>query len=173
MRADVFLGEPAARGLFMPDTMQRRTWRSGMGRTRYGVTDEVKDTAADFYRAVSNKNLKAIDGIWAHERYAAVAGRSGAIRQGWENVRGYWEERFKQLGDTRVDAKLRSSLCHAVGDVAWLSGTEIRIVSHGEEKRQEELRMTAVLERKGTRWQIVSYHASEPGLSAADRVAKP
>lgn len=144
-----------------------------MGRTRYGVTDEVKDTAADFYRAVSNKNLKAIDGIWAHERYAAVAGRSGAIRQGWESVRGYWEERFKQLGDTRVDAKLRSSLCHAVGDVAWLSGTEIRIVSRGEEKRQEELRMTAVLERKGTRWQIVSYHASEPGLSAADRVAKP
>jgi hypothetical protein len=44
-------------------------------------------------------------------------------------------------------------------------------VTHGDDKRVEELRMTAVLERKGTRWQIVSYHASEPGLSAADRVA--
>lgn len=140
-----------------------------MGRTRYGVNDEVKDTATDFYRAVSNKNLKAIEAIWAHERYAAVAGRSGTIRQGWPNVRGYWQERFEQLGDVRVDAKLRNSMCHAVGDVAWLSGTEIRTVTYGDEKRHEELRMTAVLERKGTRWQIVSYHASEPGLRSADR----
>jgi ketosteroid isomerase-like protein len=144
-----------------------------MERARYGVNDEVKDTATDFYRAVSNKNLKAIDGIWAHERYAAVAGRSGTIRQGWDNVRGYWEERFQQLGDVRVDAKLRSSLCHAVGDVAWLSGTEIRTVTHGDEKRQEKLRMTAVLERKGARWQIVSYHASEPGVRSDHHVPTP
>lgn len=144
-----------------------------MGRTRYGVNDEVKDTAADFYRAVSNKNLKAIDSIWAHERYAAVAGRSGTIRQGWNNVRGYWEQRFKQLGDVRVDARLRSSMCHAVGDVAWLSGTEIRTVTDGDEKRHEELRMTAVLERKGTGWQIVSYHASEPGSPTHDGASAP
>jgi ketosteroid isomerase-like protein len=144
-----------------------------MGRTRYGVNDEVKETAADFYRAVSNKNLKAIDGIWAHERYSAVAGRSGVIRQGWDNVRGYWEERFRQLGDVRVDAKLRGSICHAVGDVAWLSGTEIRTVTRGDEKRHEELRMTAVLERKGAGWQIVLYHASEPGLRSSDRELAP
>jgi ketosteroid isomerase-like protein len=142
-----------------------------MGRARYGVQDEVKDTAADFYRAVSNKNLKAIDAIWAHEPYASVAGRSGEIRQGWPQVRGYWEQRFRQLGDVRVDARLRNSICHAVGDVAWLSGTEIRTVTDGDAKRNEELRMTAVLERRGTRWQIVSYHASEPAQRSERVVA--
>lgn len=138
-----------------------------MERARYGVRDEVRETAESFYRAVSNKNLRAIDTIWAHERYASVAGRSGQIRQGWPAVRGYWEQRFQQLGDTKVVARLRNSICHAVGDVAWLSGTEIRRVIHGEQVREEQLRMTCVLERKGSHWQIVSYHASEPAQSAS------
>jgi ketosteroid isomerase-like protein len=138
-----------------------------MGRTRYGVRDEVRDTAEAFYRAVSNKNLKAIDACWAHEAYVSVAGRSGHIRQGWPHVRGYWEERFRQLGDVKVTARLHHSLCHAIGDVAWLSGTEIRTVTHGEDVRREELRMTAVLERKSTDWKIVSYHASEGAAARA------
>ncbi|HEX6506179.1 MAG TPA: nuclear transport factor 2 family protein [Chloroflexota bacterium] len=142
-----------------------------MGRSRYGVQDEVKDTATKFYRAVSNKNLKAIDSIWAHEPYASVAGRSGEIRQGWNQVRAYWEQRFRQLGSVRVDAKLRNSMCHAVGDVAWLSGTEIRIITDGDSRRQEELRMTVVLERRGSGWQIVSYHASEPALRSERAVS--
>jgi ketosteroid isomerase-like protein len=138
-----------------------------MATARYSVRDEIKDTTDEFYRAVSNKNLKAIDALWAHEVYSTVAGRSGSIRVGWEAVRGYWELRFRQLGDTTVKARLRSPVCHAVGDVAWLSATEIRVVAHGEESRQEELRMTAVLQRRGTLWQIVSYHASEPAKAAS------
>jgi ketosteroid isomerase-like protein len=138
-----------------------------MERSRYGVRDEIRDTAEGFYRAVTNKNLRAIDAIWAHEPYAAVAGRSGHIRQGWPQVLGYWEQRFQQLGDIRVVAKLRNWNCHAVGDVAWLSGTELRTVTDGDEVHHEELRMTCVLERKGSRWQIVSYHASEGADSRA------
>jgi hypothetical protein len=80
-------------------------------------------------------------------------------------VRGYWETRFGELGDVRVVARLKNAVCHAVGDVAWLSGTEIRTITEGDQTRHEELRMTAVLERRGTGWQIVSYHASEPATS--------
>jgi ketosteroid isomerase-like protein len=133
-----------------------------MDRARYGVRDEIRETAEKFYRAISNKNLKAVESIWAHEAYAAVAGRSGQIRLGWPAVQSYWDLRFRQLGDTHVQARLRNSVCHAVGDVGWLSGTEIRTVTTGDEKRHEELRMTCVLERRGSGWQIVSYHASEP-----------
>ncbi len=136
-----------------------------MERARYGVRDEVTDTVEAFYRAVSNKNMKGIDAVWAHVPYASVAGRSGRIRQGWLQVRGYWDQRFHQLGDVKVTARLRNSVCHAVGDVAWLSGTEIRRVTHGDDVRQEELRMTVVLERQNNDWQIVSYHASEPAAS--------
>jgi ketosteroid isomerase-like protein len=56
--------------------------------------------------------------------------------------------------------------CHAVGDVAWISGTELRTVSSGAAERQEQLRMTCVLERQGTGWHIVSYHVSEPAEPA-------
>jgi hypothetical protein len=48
--------------------------------------------------------------------------------------------------------------------VAWVSGTEIRTITDGEDTRQERLRMTAVLERRNTNWVIVSYHASEAAI---------
>jgi ketosteroid isomerase-like protein len=140
-----------------------------MGRQRYGVRDEVKDTAERFYRALSNKNLKAVDAIWAHVPYAAVAGRSGTLRQGWEQVRRYWEERFQQLGDTRVSVRLTHLVCHAVGDVAWLSGTEIRTIVEGDQVRREDLRVTCVLQRREDEWQIVSYHASLPASGASEK----
>src|SRR5579859_7572997 len=127
-----------------------------MGRARYSVPDEVKETVETFYRAVTNKNMKGMDTVWEQVPYAAVAGRSGQIRQGWTQVRGYWQQRFEQLGDTKVSARLRNMVCHAVGDVAWVSGTEVRTVTRDGQSRQENLRMTAVLERKGTGWQIVS-----------------
>lgn len=133
-----------------------------MNRSRYGVHDEIKDAAEALYRAISAKNLKAVDDLWAHVPYAAVAGRGGSIGQGWDQVHGYWERRFRELGDTTVTARLRNAVSHAVGDVAWLSGTEFRTIRHGDDTRIEELRMTAVMERKGSRWQLVSYHASEP-----------
>jgi ketosteroid isomerase-like protein len=142
-----------------------------MGRTRYGVRDEIKDTAETFYRAVTAKNLKAIESIWAQVPYAAVAGRSGQIRQGWPAVRGYWEERFGQLGAIKVVARLTDIVVHAVGDVAWVSGTELRTVSVDDDVRHERLRMTCVLERKGAQWQIVSYHASE-GAARKEEAAR-
>jgi ketosteroid isomerase-like protein len=138
-----------------------------MGRARYGVHDEIKDTVESFYRAISNKNLRAIDDTWAQVPYASVAGRSGQLRQGWPAIRGYWELRFQQLGGIRVTVKLKGPVVHAVGDVAWVSGTEIRTVTEGESVRREELRMTAVFERRGTHWQIVSYHASEPAVNTS------
>src|SRR5436305_4171458 len=113
-----------------------------MPTTRYGVHDEIKHTAETFYKAVTNKNMRAIDSIWAHMPYAAVAGRSSHLRQGWPAVRGYWEERFRDLGEIKVVAKLQRPVVHAVGDVAWLSGTECRTITDGDAVRREDLRMT-------------------------------
>jgi ketosteroid isomerase-like protein len=142
-----------------------------MGRQRYGVRDEIRDTAEQFYRALSNKNMPAIDDIWVHSPYAAVAGRSGELRQGWDQVRQYWETRFQQLGDVRVSVRLTNLVCHAVRDVGWLSGKEIRTISDGDQIRREELRVTCVLERQESRWQIVSYHASLPASTNTEKPA--
>lgn len=133
-----------------------------MGRSRYGVREEIKGTADAFYRALTNKNLKAVENEWAHVPYAAVAGRSGELEQGWDHVRRYWEHRFRQTANTTIKVKLINMVCHAVGDVAWLSGVELRTISDSEGTRDERLRVTCVLERQGTGWQIVSYHASLP-----------
>lgn len=138
-----------------------------MGRPRYGIREEVKDTAEAFYRALSNKNLRAVESVWAQVPYASVAGRSGELRQGWDAVRGYWEQRFRLLGDTSVKVKLTSMVCHAVGDIAWFSGIEVRTVTTPDQSWQERLRVTCVLERKGTSWQIVQYHASIPSQQPA------
>jgi ketosteroid isomerase-like protein len=138
-----------------------------MGRARYGVREEIKDTAESFYRALSNKNLKAIDAIWAHEPYATVAGVNGQLHQGWSQVYGYWERRFQQLADTRIVVKLTGVMCHAVGDVGWLAGTERRTIARGDDTWHETRQVTAILERRGTSWQMVSYHVSAPAEEMA------
>lgn len=133
-----------------------------MGRPRYGVRDEVKDSIDLFYRALSNKSLKGMEQAWVHAPYAVVAGPHGEIQQGWEEVSAFFAHRFDQLADVKIVAKLSNMVCHVVGDVAWLSGKERRILTQGEEQEMEELRVTCVLQRLGTNWQLVSYHASLP-----------
>jgi ketosteroid isomerase-like protein len=135
-----------------------------MGRARYGVPDEIKETIESFYRAVTKKNLKGVGEQWAHESYAAVAGRSSELQHGWPAVEAYWKRRFTELGPITVKATLTRPVVRAVGDVAWVSGTEIRTITDGDATRQEHLRMTAVLERCNTNWVIVSYHASEAAI---------
>jgi ketosteroid isomerase-like protein len=137
-----------------------------MGRARYGVPDEIKDTMESFYRAVTKKSLKGVGDQWAHEPYAAVAGRSSELQHGWPAVEAYWRRRFTELGPITVKARLTRPVVRAVGDVAWVSGTEIRTITEGDEQRQEHLRMTAVLERRNTNWVIVSYHASEAAIQS-------
>lgn len=133
-----------------------------MDRARYSVREEVKDTIEAFYRALSSRNLKALSNLWAHEPYAAVAGRTGDLQQGWEQVYRYWEQRFRRLDGSQMGVRLLRMSCHAVGDVAWVTGMERRTVTEGDQSTQEDLRMTAVLERKGTGWEIVLYHVSMP-----------
>jgi ketosteroid isomerase-like protein len=131
-----------------------------MGRARYSVREEIRDTAESFYRAITNRNLKALDALWAHTSYTTVAGASGTIHHGWDHVRLFWDLRFQQLGGAKVSVKLVNAVCHAVGDVGWVSGTERRTVKLDDEPLVEDLRMTCVLERTSNGWQIVSYHVS-------------
>lgn len=138
-----------------------------MERAHYGVREEIKDTADAFYRALSNKNLKAVEQVWAHVPYAAVAGRSGELRQGWEGVRTYWAQRFQRNSDVTVKVKLAQMVCHAVGDVGWLSGTEVRTITGPDGQTVQRLRVTLVLERQDVSWQIVSYHVSLPSAEEA------
>lgn len=133
-----------------------------MGRARYGVREEIKDTAERFYRGLSNKSLKTIDSVWGHESYSTVVGPYGTVRQGWSDVAAYWTQRFQQMAGEQVTIRLTGMNCHAVGDVAWLSGVERRTIKSGDETRTEDFRVTCVMERKGTGWQIVSYHVSLP-----------
>ncbi|MGI8824676.1 MAG: nuclear transport factor 2 family protein [Chloroflexota bacterium] len=132
-----------------------------MARARYGIREEIRDAIDAFYRALTHENLKAVEAIWAQVPYASVAGRSGDVQQGWDGVRRYLEQRFRK-GQPLVKVRLTKMLCHAIGDVAWVSGTEIRTISTPDGPKDERLRMTGVLERQGSGWQIVSYHASLP-----------
>ena len=129
---------------------------------RYSVREEIKDTAESFYRALSTRNLKTIDKIWAHEQYAAVVGPYGKVEQGWPGVHQFFVRRFQQLAGTTITVRLSNIVLHVVGDVAWFSGTERRTIREGDGVRQEDLRATVVLERKSSGWQIVSYHVSQP-----------
>lgn len=138
-----------------------------MAQTRYGVRDEVKDSIEAFYRAFSHKNVKSLEQAWVQAPYAILAGPQGEIHQGWEQISAFFSQRFDQLEDVKIVAKLANMVCHVVGDVAWLAGTERRVMTSGESQNLEELTVTCVMQRLGTGWQLVSYHASRPSPSPA------
>jgi hypothetical protein len=141
-----------------------------MARTRQGVPGEIMDTANAFYRALGGRNLKAMSSVWAHEPYVTLAGPAGGLHQGWEQVSRFWDGKFQSLGDRQMSIKLQAPTCRAVGDVGWFSGTERRTFREDGKQWDEDLRVTCVLERHGTMWQLVSYHASH---AACDEVALP
>jgi ketosteroid isomerase-like protein len=139
-----------------------------MGGARYSVPAEIKETADAFYRAFSNRNLRAIMGQWAQTPYAAVAGPAGQLHHGYDEVCRYWEAKFQRLSGVGLNVRLTGAKCHAIGDVGWLSGIERRTFTSGDSTWQQELRVTCVLERRSSGWQIVSYHASRAAEHAQE-----
>jgi len=149
-------------GAVMERHSRLRVEANQMGRTHYGLRDEIKDATDDFYKALSKRNLKLMEQVWAHVPYASAAGRGGELQQGWSSVRAYWEQRFLQYGDTEMKVRLTRLQCHAAGDIAWLSGVEVRTITTVDGTHEEQLRVTCVLQRDTSGWQLVSYHASLP-----------
>ena len=123
--------------------------------------EAVKAANAAFYVALSARDAKIMDPLWANKPYVVNIGpRSKAAVVGYADAVTKWSaslsDVFKELKASMTStAQIRTN-----GNVAWVVGTEH---AEGKNKAGEPFAfdtfVTNVFEKEGDRWLMVSHHA--------------
>ncbi len=115
-----------------------------------------------FYDALSGRDMKAMEAVWANKPYVVNIGpRSKEIALGYEDaVANYWPRTFDRMSE--IDVKLTSiAHIHVDGKLASVVGTESAVVQPkaGGEPGKFDLFVTNLFEKDGDQWLMISHHA--------------
>lgn len=131
-------------------------------------TDEVKavtDVMTSEAAAIEKGDLAALDKIWANSEDVTVF-ESGHANYGWTDYRNsHLAPELKEFKNTRYsfsDMKVKVD-----GKTAWATFKYSLAADMGTRKIQSGGLGTAVLEKRGGRWQIVHWHSSAPRRAPA------
>ena len=131
-------------------------------------TDEVKSVTDVMTReavAVEKGDLAALDKIWANSEDVTVF-ESGHANYGWTDYRNsHLAPELKEFKNTKYcfsDMKVKVD-----GMTAWATFKYSLAADMGTRKIQSGGLGTAVLEKRGGRWQIVHWHSSAPRRAPA------
>ena len=122
--------------------------------------DQVNAASQAFIGAISARDIRAMDGLWAQGPDATFIGPlSTTVVVGWEGVRKAWEMRFSQFD--RVAIALAESHIHANGNVAWAVGVEkVELLRKNGDRLNFDAFVTNVFEKHDGRWLMVSHQAT-------------
>jgi len=126
-------------------------------------TNEVKavtDVLTKEAQAVEKGDLAALDKIWANSEDVTVF-ESGHANYGWSDYRNnHLAPELKEFKNTKYafsDLKVKVD-----GKTAWATFKYSLFADIGTRNIQSGGLGTAVLEKRGGRWQIVHWHSSAP-----------
>jgi ketosteroid isomerase-like protein len=123
--------------------------------------ERVNAASQAFIAAIAERDIRAMDKVWAHEPYATFIGPlSTTVVVGWEGVRKAWEMRFGQFD--RVTIALTESHVYANERVAWAVGIEkVELLRKDGKTLGFDAFVTNVFERQQDgRWLLVSHQAT-------------
>ena len=125
-------------------------------------TDAVKAVNQAFYAALSARDLKAVEGLWANKPYVTNIGPvSKSIAVGYDDaVTKYFSNNFNTVFSA-VNASMTSiAQIQTDGKLAWVVGTEnAKLTFKTGEVREFTTFTTNVFEKDGNRWLMVSHQA--------------
>jgi ketosteroid isomerase-like protein len=134
-----------------------------VGEAKAQQTSDVERVIAAskvFIAAITARDIRAMDQVWAHEHYATFIGPlSTNVVVGWDGVRKAWEMRFSQFD--RVTISLAESYVHTNGRVAWAVGVEkVQLLRKSGDTLSFDAFVTNVFEERDGRWLMVSHQAT-------------
>lgn len=157
--------------------MRRRTVQAGSAMIAAGLAlmtgpafaqqaadiDAVKAANTAFYAALSARDVKAMEGLWANKPYVINIGPvSKTIAVGYEDaVSKYFSNNFNNVF-SEVSASMPSTAqVQTDGKLAWVVGTEnAKLTFKTGEVREFVTFTTNIYEKDGNRWLMVSHQAS-------------
>jgi ketosteroid isomerase-like protein len=123
--------------------------------------DAVKAAHASFLTALSSRDAKAMEDVWAKKPYVVNIGpRSKAPAVGYADaVADYWPRTFKRFSEINVRA-LSITQIRTDGKLASVVGMEGVVGKTKSGKTVDsKLFVTNIFEKDGNRWLLVSHHA--------------
>jgi ketosteroid isomerase-like protein len=129
----------------------------GAGAQDKAEIQAVSATNAAFDKAVSAKDIGAIDKIWAHEPYAIKTDPGArALNLGWDEIRKSWQEVLDQYKVLSVST--REPQIHVAQNVAWLVGVQ---TVAGTLKNGNKVTLvsftTEIYEKRNGQWLMVAH----------------
>jgi ketosteroid isomerase-like protein len=125
--------------------------------------DSVKAANQSFYTALSARDLKAMQAVWADKPYVVNIGpRSKAAAVGYdEAVTKYWDNQFNNVF-SKLEAQITlATQVQTDGKLAWVSGLEkatLHFKAGGDPVNIENF-VTNIFEKEGDRWLMILHHA--------------
>jgi ketosteroid isomerase-like protein len=126
--------------------------------------EAIKAANQAFYKALSARDFKAMQAVWANKPYVVNIGpRSKAVATGYdEAVTKYWDNALFNNVFSKIEAQITSvTQAQTDGKIAWVSGLEkatLHLKSGGDPLNIENF-VTNVYEKDGDHWLMVLHHA--------------
>lgn len=125
--------------------------------------DAIKAANQAFYTALSAKDRKAMEKLWANKPYVVNIGpRNKAIAVGYDDaVTKYWPVTFDLF--SRINVSTSVVQVHSDGKTAWVIGTETASLQakSGGDPLAFETFVTNSFEKQGKRWLMTTHHAQQ------------
>ena len=124
--------------------------------------DAVKEANDAFYAALSARDTKAMESLWANAPYVINIGPvSKSIAVGYEDaVTKYYTNNFNTVFSAISASMTSTAQIQTDGKLAWVVGTEnAKLTFKTGEVREFVTFTTNVFEKDGDRWMIVSHQA--------------
>jgi ketosteroid isomerase-like protein len=122
--------------------------------------EQVNAANQVFVKAISARDIRAMEKVWAHKPYATFMGPlSTSIVVGWDGIKKAWEMRFNEFANVTIS--LAEAHVHANGPVAWVVGVEkVKLLRKNGATLSFNAFVTNVFEKHGGRWLMVSHQAT-------------
>ena len=124
--------------------------------------DAVKEATEAFYAALSARDSKTMESLWANTPYVINIGPvSKSIAVGYEDaVKKYYTNNFNNVFSAISASMTSTAQIQTDGKLAWVVGTEnAKLTFKTGEVREFVTFATNVFEKDGDRWMIVSHQA--------------
>lgn len=124
----------------------------------------LKNAVDQLMGAFEKESVEMFDAVMAKDSDMVSFGTDASERWvGFDEVRSSFAKQVGAFEVERIDTKSQVIKASSSGEVAWFSQVvDWHISSDGNSQTISGIRVTGVLEKRGTEWKIVQFHTSAP-----------
>jgi hypothetical protein len=137
------------------------------GREVTGDAGEPVAALAQYYRAITGRDLALMAENCDHSEDVAMDNPLGGVKRGWPKISAVHERMFQSPAQVQVE--FYDYTLHVIGEVFYAVGRERGTFAESGTKLNLAIRISRIFRRVGDRWRQIDHHGSidDPQLLSA------